>query len=104
MKSRKFVSRTPIYFNGPSQGMLRIFPSGDKTEMEWKWNGDGMEIKMTNQVEAKFDGMEWEGNGNGMEKVGEKIFCKMDLEMKRIGNGMEMEIIIRLVWNWGGAV
>ena len=29
-----------------------------------------MEIKMTNQVEAKFDGMEWEGNGNGMEKVG----------------------------------
>ena len=44
----------------------------NKTEMEWKWNGDGMEIKMTNQVEAKFDGMEWEGNGNGMEKVGEK--------------------------------
>ena len=31
-----------------------------------------MEKKMTNQVEAKFDGMEWEGNGNGMEKVGEK--------------------------------
>ena len=40
--------------------------------MEWKQNGDGMEIKMTSQVEAKFDGMEWEGNGNGMEKVGEK--------------------------------
>ena len=26
----------------------------------------------------------------------------MDLETKRNGNGMEMEIIIRLVWNWGG--
>ena len=72
--------------------------------MEWKWNGDGMEIKMTNQVEAKFNEMEWKGNGNGMENVGEKKFCKMDLEMKRIGNGMEMEIIIRLVQNWGGAV
>ena len=70
--------------------------------MEWKWNGDGMEIKMTNQVEAKFDGMEWEGNGNRMEKVGEKLFCKMDLEMKRNGNEMEREIIIRLVRNWGG--
>ena len=26
---------------------------------------------MTNQVEAKFDGMELKGNGNGMEKVGD---------------------------------
>ena len=25
----------------------------------------------------------------------------MDLETKRNGIGMEMEIIIRLVWNWG---
>ena len=45
-------------------------------EIKQKWNGSGMEMewkkKMTNQLEAKFDGMEWEGNGNGMEKVGEK--------------------------------
>ena len=64
-------------------------------EMEWK-------KKMTNRVEAKFDGMELKGNGNGVEKVGEKLFCKMDLEMERNGNGMEMEIIKRSVWNWDG--
>ena len=40
--------------------------------MEWKQNGDGMEKKMTNHVEAKFDGMELKGNGNGVEKVGKK--------------------------------
>ena len=67
-------------------------------EIEWKWKGK----KMTNHVEAKFDGMELKWNGNGVEKVGEKLFCKMDLEMERNGNGMEMEIIIRSVWNWGG--
>ena len=43
--------------------------------------------KKTNHVEAKFDGMELKGNGNGVEKVGEKLFCKMDLEMERNGNG-----------------
>ena len=30
MKSRKFVSRIPIYLYGPSRGMLRILSSGDK--------------------------------------------------------------------------
>ena len=44
--------------------------------------------------------MELKGNGNGVEKEGEKLFCKMDLEMERNGNGMEMEIIKRSVWNW----
>ena len=67
-------------------------------EIEWKWKGK----KMTNHVEAKFDGMELKWNGNGVEKVGEKLFCKMDLEMERNGNGMEMEIIIRSVWSWDG--
>ena len=61
-----------------------------------------MEKKMTNHVEAKFDGMELKGNGNGVEKVGEKLFCKMELEMERNGNGMEMEIIKRSVWIWDG--
>ena len=70
--------------------------------MEWKQNGNGREKKMTNHVEAKFDGMELKWNGNGVEKVGGKLFCKMDLEMERNGNGMEMEIIIRSVWSWDG--
>ena len=70
--------------------------------MEWKLNVDVMEKKMTNHVEAKFDGMELKGNGNGVEKVEEKLFCKMDLEMERNGNGMEMEIIKRSVWSWDG--
>ena len=70
--------------------------------MEWKQNGIGMEKKMTNHVEAKFDGMELKWNGNGVEKVGEKLFCKMYLEMERNGNGMEMEIIKRSVWSWDG--
>jgi len=34
-----------------------------------------------------------------MENVGEILFCKMDLEMERNGNGMEMELIISSVWN-----
>ena len=38
-------------------------------EMERKWNGNGMEYFMTNQVETNFDGMEWKWNGNGMEKI-----------------------------------
>ena len=41
-------------------------------EMEWKWNGDGMEKKKIDQVELNIDGMEWRGKGNGMEKVGEQ--------------------------------
>ena len=39
--------------------------------------------------------MEW--------KKWEILFCcKMGLEMERNGSGLEMEIIIRSVWNWGG--
>ena len=37
-----------------------------------------------------------------MENVGEILFCKMDLEMERNGNGMEMELIISSVWNLCG--
>ena len=37
-------------------------------EMEWK--------KMTNRVEAKFDGMELKGNGNGVEKWEKNNFVK----------------------------
>ena len=36
-------------------------------EMERKWNGNGMEYFMTNQVETNFDGMEWKWNGIEME-------------------------------------
>ena len=55
-----------------------------KRQIKWKQNLIGMEQK-------------W--NGNGMENVGEILFCKMDLEMERNGNGMEMELIISSVWN-----
>ena len=58
-------------------------------EMEWK--------NTTNQVEGKIDGIECKGNG--MEKLVKKLFCKMDLEMERNGNGMELEIIRSSVWN-----
>ena len=37
------------------------------SEMERKWNGNGMENFMTNQVETNFDGMEWKWNGIEME-------------------------------------
>jgi hypothetical protein len=44
--------------------------------MEWKWNGNGME-------------MEWKWNGNGME-------MEMEWKWNGNGNGMEME------WKWNG--
>ena len=40
---------------------------GYDEEMERKWNGNGMENFMTNQVETNFDGMEWKWNGIKME-------------------------------------
>ena len=36
-------------------------------EMERKWNGNGMDFFLTNQVETNFDGMEWKWNGIEME-------------------------------------
>ena len=36
-------------------------------EMERKWNGNGMEYFMTNQVETNIDGVEWKWNGIEME-------------------------------------
>ena len=36
-------------------------------EIEWKWNGNGMEQNRRYQMEAKFNGMEWKWNGKGME-------------------------------------
>ena len=85
-------------------------------ELERKWNGklkiekvneklnrNGMEMEWRKKRQIKWKqnliGMEQKWNGNGMENVGEILFCKMDLEMERNGNGMEMELIISSVWN-----
>ena len=61
-------------------------------EMEW-------EKKRQIKWKQNLIGMEQKWNGNRMENVGEILFCKMDLEMERNGNGMEMELIISSVWN-----
>ncbi|KAG1676416.1 hypothetical protein GQR58_014320 [Nymphon striatum] len=61
-------------------------------EMEWKWNGNGMEM------EWKWNGngmeMEWKWNGNGMEMEWKWNGNGMEMEWKWNGNGMEMEITI----------
>ena len=38
-------------------------------EMEWKWNGNGMEINRHSDMENKLNGMEWKRKGNEMEKI-----------------------------------
>ena len=40
---------------------------GYGVEIERKWNGNGMEFFLTNQVETNFDRMEWKWNGIQME-------------------------------------
>ena len=55
-------------------------------EMERKWNGNGMEYFMTNQVEKNFDGIVWKGTGRGVKSV-EKNWCVIFRKLK--GNGME---------------
>ena len=59
-------------------------------EMERKWNGNGMEFFLTNQVEKKL--MEWNGNGMEMEWKNQKNYYIVKYFWK--WNGMEME------WRW----
>ena len=65
-------------------------------EMEWRWNGKKNDKLSGSKI---FIGMEQKWNGNRMENVGKILFCKIDLEMERNGNGMEMELIISSLWN-----
>ena len=55
--------------------------------MERKWNGNGMEQKMTNQVEENFDGMEWKWNGSGMEVEWKNSSDKVNVTCIGNGNG-----------------
>ena len=55
--------------------------------MEWKWNGNGMEINRHPAVELKLNGMEWKRNGNGMERLWRTVILRFGF-----GNGME--------WKW----
>ena len=59
--------------------------------MEWKWNGNGMEINGQSDMEFKLNGMEWKRKGNGMERL-----CRAMILAYGNGNGMEWK------WKWNG--
>ena len=67
-------SQNLLEWNGIGMEMERNFPNKKNLckkgmEMEWKWNGTGMENKWTTLVEKKNNGMEQKRIGNGMEKL-----------------------------------
>ena len=65
----------------------KFYYKKDRCKMEWKWNGNGMEINRHPAVELKLNGMEWKRNGNGMERLWRTVILRFGF-----GNGME--------WKW----